>query len=245
MTGTVGLSVGGTNISAVVARSASMTRRSVLTLYPHRPPELGMAPENPNIDERGLLIADFVERVGDPVGIVAADGSVHRADALVAAALHALMSTITDGLAPAEPATVAFPAHWSAPAVAALRRALAALPEWSGRSGWSAVAGGLPVISDATAALAALAHEPGLPARGVVALCDFGGTGSSITLADAGNGLRPIGPTVRHTDLSGELVDHALLRHVLADLPVDLSDTAALGSLSRLRADCRGAKERL
>lgn len=241
MTEGVGLSIGATAMGAVAPHRATATRRPVLTLYRHRPPELGVPSENPNIDPRGLVITDFVDRVGDPVGILAADGSVHRADALAADALCALMYTITDGLPPAQPAAVAFPAHWSAQAVGALRRALAALPEWS------AAADSVPVISDAAAALAALAHEPGLPTRGVVALCDFGGTGSSITLADAGNDLRQIGLTVRHAHLCGDLIDHALLTHVLVHLPadVDFSDTAALGSLTRLRAECRAAKERL
>ncbi len=241
MTEGVGLSIGATTMGAVDSRRATATRRSVLTVYRRRPPELGVPSENPSIDQRGLVITDFVDRVGDPVGIVAADGSVHHAGALTADALCALMYTITDGLPPAQPAAVAFPAHWSASAVGALRRALAALPEWS------VAADALPVISDVQAALTALAREPGLPARGVVALCDFGGTGTSVTLADAGDGLRPIGPTVRHTDLSGDLIDHALLKHVLADLPVhrEVTSTAALGSLARLRAECRGAKERL
>ena len=50
------------------------------------------------------------------------------------------------------------------------------------------------------AALTALQHDPGVPTRGVIALCDFGGTGTSITLADAANGLRadrPDGPPPR------------------------------------------------
>ncbi|MDT5134394.1 MAG: hypothetical protein QOE41_3705 [Mycobacterium sp.] len=237
----VGLSIGAITMGAVVPRHATATRRSVLTLYPHRPPELGLPSENPNINQRGQVITDFVERVGDPVGIVAADGSVHRGDKLVADALCALTYTICEGLPPAQPATVAYPAHWSPGAVRALRRALAVLPEWS-------VATDLvPVISDAEAALTALQHEPGLPSRGVIALCDFGATGTSITLADAADGLRQLGPTVRHTDLSGDLIDHALLKHVLADLPagVDLSGTTVLSSLTRLRAACRAAKERL
>ena len=43
----------------------------MLTLYPHRPPEVGVPSENPNLAERGLIITDFVDRVGDPVAIVA------------------------------------------------------------------------------------------------------------------------------------------------------------------------------
>ena len=105
------------------------------------------------------------------------------------------------------------------------------------------------LVSDATAALTALQDDPGVPTRGVIALCDFGGTGTSITLVDADAGYAPLAPTVRHTDLSGDLIDQALLTHVINDLSaagsIDLSGTSAIGSLTALRAQCRGAKERL
>ena len=77
----VGLSVGATNLAAVVVGRTAVTRSPVLTLYPHRPPEVGVPSENPNLTERGLIITDFVHRVGDPVGIVAPDGSTHRGEA--------------------------------------------------------------------------------------------------------------------------------------------------------------------
>jgi hypothetical protein len=217
-----------------------MARTAVLTLYPHRPPEVGLPTENPNLAERGLVINDFVDRVGDPVGIVAPDGSSHRADVLLGDALRAMLYAVTRGQPPAGPVAVAHPAHWRPSAVTALRAALAAVPEF-GR--------GAPLVSDAVAALTALQRDPGVPARGVIALCDFGGTGTSVTLADAAHGFAPLAPTLRYTDLSGDLIDQALLTHVLADLSaagtVDVAGTSAIGSLSKLRAQCRAAKERL
>ncbi|AGB24266.1 molecular chaperone [Mycobacterium sp. JS623] len=233
----VGLSVGATNLTAVVVGRTAVTRSPVVTLYPHRPPEVGVPSENPNLTERGLIITDFVDRVGDPVGIVAADGSSHLADKVLADALRAMLYTV--GQRPAGPVAVTYPAHWRPAAVDALRTALAAVPEFQQA----------PLVSDASAALTALQDDPGVPTRGVIALCDFGGTGTSITLVDATNGFAPVGPTVRHTDLSGDLIDQALLTHVINDLSaagtIDLSGTSAIGSLSRLRAQCRGAKERL
>jgi hypothetical protein len=238
----VGLSVGATNLTAVVVGRAAVTRSPVLTLYPHRPPEVGVPSENPNLTERGLIITDFVDRVGDPVGIVASDGSTHRADGLCADALRAMLVAVGRGRPPAEPVAVTYPAHWRPSAVQALRTALAGMPEFQRPKP-------APLVSDATAALTALQHDPGLPTRGVIAVCDFGGTGTSITLVDAANGFAPIGPTVRHTDLSGDLIDQALLTHVIDDLSaagtIDLSGTSAIGSLTRLRGQCRGAKERL
>jgi hypothetical protein len=236
----VGLSVGATKLTAVVVGRAAVTRSPVVTLYPHRPPEVGVPSENPNLNERGLIITDFVDRVGDPVGIVAADGSTHLADKVLADALRAMLYTL--GSPPAGPVAVTYPAHWRPAAVDALRNALAAVPEFQ-------VPNPVQLVSDTTAALTALDNDPGVPTRGVIALCDFGGTGTNITLVDATKGFAPIGPTVRHTDLSGDLVDQALLTHVINDLSeagtIDLSGTSAIGSLSRLRAQCRGAKERL
>ena len=233
----VGLSVGASNLAAVVVGRTAVTRSPVVTLYPHRPPEVGVPSENPNLTERGLIITDFVDRVGDPVGIVAADGSSHMADKVLADALRAMLYTV--GRPPAGPVAITYPAHWRPAAVDALRNALASVPELQEA----------PLISDESAALTELQDDPGAPTRGVIALCDFGGTGTSITLVDATNGFAPIGPTVRHTDLSGDLIDQALLTHVIDDLSaagtIDLSGTSAIGSLSRLRAQCRGAKERL
>ena len=211
----------------------------MLTLYPHRPAEVGVPGENPNLSERGLVITDFVDRVGDPVPIVAPDGSSHRAESLTGDALRSLLHALGPVT---EPVGVTHPAHWSPTAVEALRAVLAARPEFSGRPP-------APLVSDAVAALTALQNDPGVPARGIIALCDVGGTGASITLADAANGFRPLGPTVRHTDFSGGLIDQALLSRVVGELAaagsIDLTGTSAIGSLGRLRAQCRDAKERL
>lgn len=219
-----------------------MRRSAVLTRYPNRASEVGVPSENPNLAERGLILTDFVDRVGDPVPMIAPDGSSHRAEVVLVDALRALLLTLFRGGHVAEPVGIAYPAHWRTTAVDALRGALAAVPEF--RTPLPAL-----LVSDATAALTALQHEPGVPARGVIAVCDFGATGTSITLADAANGFQPIGPTVRHVELSGELVDQALLTQVVGGLSaggaVDVTGTSAIGSLGRLRAECRAAKERL
>lgn len=231
-----GLSIGATKLTAVQVGRAAVTRSPVLTRYPHRRSEVGVPGENPNLTERGLILTDFVDRVGDPVGIVAADGSSHRGEVLVAEALGALLTALTGGH-PAGPVTVTHPAHWRPHQVDALRAALG--PELHGA----------PLVADATAALGALQDDPGVPTHGIIAVCDFGGSGTGITLADADNGYQPIAPTVRHPDLSGALIDQALLTRVVDDLSaagtIDLSGTSVIGSLSRLRGECRRAKERL
>ncbi|OCB15444.1 molecular chaperone [Mycolicibacterium porcinum] len=235
----IGLSIGSTNLTAVVVGRAAVTRSPVLTLFPHRAPEVGVPSENANLNERGLILTDFVERVGDPVGMLAPDGSSHRGETVLADALAALLRTLTGGRPPADPIAVTHPAHWRPNQVAALRTELGAVADF-----------GDPVlVSDARAALVALQDNPGVPTRGVIAVCDFGGSGTSITLADADNGYQPIAPTIRHADLSGDLIDQGLLTHVVNDLSaagtIDLAGTSAIGSLGRLRAECRRAKERL
>jgi molecular chaperone DnaK (HSP70) len=66
---------------------------------------------------------------------------------------------------------------------------------------------------------------------------------------DAAGDYRPVVSTVRHHDFSGDLIDQALLGAVMANLPAmcsfDRSGTSAIGSLNRLRAGCRSAKEQL
>jgi len=99
------------------------------------------------------------------------------------------------------------------------------------------------------AALFALQANPGVPSRGIVAVCDFGGSGTTLTLVDAANGYQAIAPAVRYAEFSGDRIDQALLTHVVSDLSsagsFDTSTTSAIGSLSRLRSACRYAKERL
>ena len=237
----LGLSIGSTNLAAVTADHA-VTRKPVLTLFRQRPPEVGVPSENPRLDEPGLVVTDFVDRVGDPVGIVASDGSAHRSEALVADALRALAYTATGGRALPEGAVVTYPARWGPATVEALGSALSRVSEWSNR------ARPLTLIPDAAATLIAVRANPGIPARGIVAVCDFGGSGTSITLVDAAAGYQPVAPTVRH-EFSGDLIDRALLASVMADLPSagssDPFGTSAIGSLARLRTGCRIAKEQL
>lgn len=236
----LGLSVGATNLAAVTA-DRSVTRKPVLTLYRQRPPEVGVPSENAKLNEPGLVITDFVDRVGDPAGIPAADNTIHRSETLVADALRALAHTATDGRPMPEAVAVTHPAHWKPAAVTALRTALSRVSEWS--------RDGVVLLPDSEAALTALQTSPGLPGNGVVALCDFGGSGTTVSLLEAGPGFQAVAPPVRFTEFSGDRLDQALLTHVVNNLSTggsfDASATSGIGSLQQLRAQCRYAKERL
>lgn len=237
----LGLSIGATNLAAVTSDHA-VTRKPVLTRYPDRPAEVGVPAENPRLQGPGVVITGFVNRVGDPRPVVASDGSVHRSEILLADALRALAYAATGGRALPDDIAVTYPAHWESAAVEALGAALGEIPEWSRR------ARPIVLIPDAAAALLAVRTSPGLPARGTVAVCDFGGSGTSITLMDADGDYRALSPTVRHRDFSGDVIDQALLGVVVANMPTTgafPTGTAAIGSLSRLRGGCRVAKEQL
>ncbi len=221
MSDPLGLSIGTTNLVAARVGNPPISRRSVLG----RP---------------GQMLSGFVERVGDPVPLVAADGSSHQADVLMVEALDGMI--MAAGGDHSADLSVAVPAHWNAATLHALRTAMRTRPRLSPN--------GTParLVSDAVASLTALAANPGLPRRGVVALMDFGGGGTSITLADASSGYEPI-ETVRLTDFSGEQIDQALLAHVLEGIAdsddTDTEGTTAVGSLAALRDQCRLAKETL
>jgi Hsp70 protein len=236
----LGLSVGATNLAAVTADRA-VTRKPVLTLYRQRPPEVGVPSENPKLNEPGLVITDFVDRVGDPAGIAAADNTTHRSETLIADALRALAYTATDGRPLPDAVAVTHPAHWDPAAVNSIRVALSRVSEWS--------RGRLVLLPDSEAALFALDANPGIPNSGIVAVCDFGGSGTTLSLVDAANGYRAVTPAVRHTEFSGDRLDQALLTHVINDLSTggsfDTSATSAIGSLKQLRTACRYAKEQL
>ncbi|WP_459984509.1 Hsp70 family protein, partial [Mycobacterium avium] len=237
----LGLSIGATNLAAITSDHA-VTRKPVLTRYPDRPAEVGVPAENPRLQGPGVVITGFVNRVGDPRPVVASDGSVHRSEILLADALRALAYAATGGRALPDDIAVTYPAHWESAAVEALGAALGEIPEWSRR------ARPIVLIPDAAAALLAVRTSPGLPARGTVAVCDFGGSGTSITLMDADGDYRALAPTVRHRDFSGDVIDQALLGVVVANMPTTgafPTGTAAIGSLSRLRGGCRVAKEQL
>jgi hypothetical protein len=166
------------------------------------------------------------------------DGSAQDGEHLLAERLHALACAATESGPPPPAVTVTHPAHWPATAVDAMRAALGRVPEWSEHP--------VSLISDVAAALTALQANPGLPAEGIIAVCDFGGSGTSITLVDVAPG-QPVGATVRDTEFSGELIDRALLNYVVADVstagPPD--GNPATDSSTRLHEQCHNAKEQL
>lgn len=237
MSESLGLSIGVANLVAARAGGAPVTRSSVLTLFEDRPTEVGLPEENPNLTAPGLVLRGFVERVGDRAPLVAADGTKYLGAALTVEAIEAMARAVGYG----SPITIAVPAYWSDAQFAALREEFFAQSDLA-RGGVAPM-----LVSDATAALAALRGAPGFPVDGVVALCDFGAGGTTVTLMDAHAGFAPVGPSVRYGDFSGDAIDQLIADHVLASdvSTAMLGGTARLGSQTRLLGACRRAKEQL
>jgi hypothetical protein len=237
MSESLGLSIGMANLVAARAGAAPVTRSSVLTLFEHRPTEVGLPEENPNLTEPGLVLRGFVERVGDRAPLVAADGTKYLGAALTVEAIEAMARAVGYG----SPITIAVPAYWSDAQFAALREEFFAQSDLA-RGGVAPM-----LVSDATAALAALRGTPGFMADGVIALCDFGAGGTTVSLMDAKTGFAPVGPAERNTDFSGDAIDQLILDHLLASdvSTAMLGGTARIGSQARLLSACRRAKEQL
>uniref|UniRef100_UPI00389B043B Hsp70 family protein n=1 Tax=Mycobacterium sp. HUMS_1102779 TaxID=3383487 RepID=UPI00389B043B len=234
MSESLGLSIGVANLVAAHPGGARVRRSPVVTLYEDRATEVGLPDENPKLTEPGLVLRGFVERVGDRTPLVAADGTKYLGEVLTVEAIEAMARTVGSGT----PITVAVPAYWSEAQSTALREEFFAQPDLA--------AGGVPpmLVSDATAALAALRAGPGLPADGVVVVCDFGAGGTSVTLSDAGSNFRLLAPSLRYADFSGDAIDRLVLQHVRGTAP-DADATTRMGSPGRLLGQCRRAKEQL
>nr|WP_082929780.1 Hsp70 family protein [Mycobacterium sp. 1164966.3] len=241
----LGLSIGTTNLVAARSASPPVTRRAVLTLYPHCAPKVGVSQndaENPNLSAPGVLVSGFVERIGGSVALVSSDGSAHDPDLLMVEALDAMVNAAGADASSSE-ISIAAPAYWKPATVQALRDGL--------RTHVGFVRSGMAprLVSDAVAALTAVDCELGLPDDGVVGLLDFGGAGTSATLIKLGTDFEPVSPTIRCRDFSGNEVDQALLLHVFEELghsgDMDPASTQASGGIGELTEQCRAAKERL
>ena len=84
MTEPLGLSIGTTNLVAARVGRPPVTRRSILNLFAGQTPEVGAPGEFPAHGEPTVVLDGFVERVGDPVPLVAADGTAHRGEQVLA-----------------------------------------------------------------------------------------------------------------------------------------------------------------
>src|SRR5690625_6028711 len=101
----LGLSIGTTNFVAARVGFPPMTRRAVVTLLPHQPPQIGAPPG------AGPTFSGFVDRVEDPTPLVGADGIAHTPDQLLLDAIEAMVIAVgaQPGIAQL---SLALPAYW-------------------------------------------------------------------------------------------------------------------------------------
>lgn len=238
----LGLSIGTTNLVAARNGSSPVTRRCVLTLYPHCAPKIGAPEENLHAAEPGVPMRGFVERIGDSIALVSPDGSAHDPGLLMVEALDAMVLAAGADASCSE-ISIAVPAHWKPAAAQALRDAL--------RTHLGFVRSGMAprLVSDAIAALTAVKSELRLPDEGVVGVLDFGGSGTSATLVNLAGDFEIVSATMRYTALSGDEIDQELQLRAFEELGhgsgLDPGSTAGVGQLADLREQCRAAKERL
>ena len=238
----LGLSIGTTNLVAACHGSSPVTRRAVLTLYPHCAPKVGVPGQDSHVIEPGMVMHGFVQRVGGSAALLSSDGSAHDPDLLMVEALDAMVVAAGADASSSE-ISIAVPAYWKPGTVQALRNGLRTHVGFV-RSGMAPC-----LVSDALAAATAVNSECGLPTEGVVGVLDFGGSGTSVTLVNTKSDFELASATMRYVDFSGDELDQALLLHVLDELghsgDIDLGGTAAMSQLDELRDVCRAAKERL
>ena len=240
MSDALGLSIGTTNLVAIRDGRPPLTRRSILTLFNDRAPEVGAPGEYPNPDQPGLMLTSFVDRVGDPVAIVASDGSSHRAEYVLVDALDAMARAVGGGAArhhrgarTLEPrgrrraargaAHQAEPVPW--------RRCRRRSSRTRGGAGRAAHRAGTAAERDRRAVR--LRRKPGPASRWP--------TQAPASPSSATRCATPSSPATSSTRRCSTTSSQA---SPTPTTPTRAS-TAAVGSLARLRDECRQAKERL
>ena len=182
----------------------------------------------------------FVERVGDRTPLVASDGTKYLGDALTVEALEVMARSVGYGT----PITIAVPAYSVGGAVRGVaRRVLRPAPASNG------VAPTVDLRRHRRVRGAAVLNQ-GFPPPASSRVCDFGASGTTVTLIDAGAGSAQVGPSVRYTDLSGDAIDQLILNRVRESTPNTdttggLASTTRMGSLTRQLDQCRHTKEQL
>ncbi|MBS1697134.1 MAG: Hsp70 family protein, partial [Actinobacteria bacterium] len=167
----------------------------------------GEAAEKQGSEHPERLLHDFVRDVGDSTPLIAGDFAV-RADDLYARLMGWAVMTVTAARgAPPALVAIAHPDSWRGHRIEAVRTRLSEM--------------GLDAVLLLPAAAAAARQQyaaGGLPARGTVAVYDFGGSGfcGAVLRAQGGGDYRLTDTPVLLDDVSGRAFDHRVLHHALA-----------------------------
>ncbi|NKY27414.1 Hsp70 family protein [Nocardia gamkensis] len=248
----LGISVGASNSVAVAATEEGddglgpsgggylRSHPSVLRLSEDMAPTLGAGTRSTGRHSSDVLLEGFLARVGDPVGILAEDGSSYSAPDLVATAIGCLVDEIAEetGRSGAQATVACHPAWWSRHTVDIQRDALE-------RAGL----GEVTLVPEPTAAIRWLDAAHGWADDGAVIVFDLGATGSTVSVVRTGEHAILLGTPLRNTDVAGAEFDLLTMRYVLANAVLaadfDPFDPVVERELSALRERCRKAKEEL
>ncbi|MGW4479479.1 Hsp70 family protein [Rhodococcus triatomae] len=186
-------------------------------------------------DAAAVVVSGFANRVGDPVALIADDGSTHTGTDLVAATVRCLVDTApaTDAVA------VAHPAVWTGHQADMLSDAL-------GRAG-------LPdtvLVTEPQAAVGWMRYTHPSTDDAPIVVYDLGAGSLDVTVVQPAENPEILGTPLRSEEYSGSAFDHMVLQHVLGALPdgvdgIDPFEPATAAALTDLRARCRVAKEAL
>ncbi|QCQ92538.1 Hsp70 family protein [Rhodococcus sp. SGAir0479] len=243
----LGIAVGTTNsVIAVAPDHASATDETAAVHS--RPTALSVPTDGApvlaglDVSPTGTRVTGYVERVGDPVGLLDDSGRVHRGEDLFAATVTGLIATVHDegdDTASADAVVVTHPTAWSAYTVSALESALdrAGVPD-------------ARLVPEALACVRWLESARGPQGDGVVVVYDLGGSGLDVTVVRTGAAPSVIGRPLHSEDFAGDSIDHLVTRLVLDGLAgrtadLDPFDAATTAALLDLRRRCTDAKEAL
>ncbi|WP_405160133.1 Hsp70 family protein [Nocardia sp. NBC_01499] len=238
----LGITVGSSNSVAVAAAQDDggdvVSHPSVLRLAADTPPALGTAPRTTARHADDVLLEGFLARVGDPVDMLAEDGTAHSAADLVAAAVACLMDEISTDAREYGTTVACHPAWWSRHTVEIQRAAL-------DREGLREVT----LVPEPAAAVRWLESAHGQLGDGAVIVYDLGASGLTVSVVRTGDHASLLGTPLRTTDIAGAEFDLLTMRYVLANAVLandfDPFDPAVERELSALRERCRTAKEEL
>ncbi|MFE7746138.1 Hsp70 family protein [Nocardia sp. NPDC057455] len=248
----LGITVGASNSVAVAATEEGddghspsgggylRSHPSVLRLSQDMAPTLGAGSRSTGRHSSDVLLEGFLARVGDPVGILAEDGSSYSAPDLVATAIGCLVDEIAaeTGRTGTQATVACHPAWWSRHTVDLQRVALE-------RAGL----GEVTLVPEPTAAIRWLDAAHGRADDGAVIVFDLGATGSTVSVVRTGEHASLLGTPLRNTDIAGAEFDLLTMRYVLANAVLaadfDPFDPVVERELSALRERCRKAKEEL
>ncbi|MBC9817099.1 Hsp70 family protein, partial [Nocardia farcinica] len=245
----LGITVGASNAVAVatagevadvdagpVSGGAVTAHPSALRLSREAAPAFAGSSRGRHSDD--VVLEGFLPRVGDPVDILAEDGSAHAAQDLVATAIGCLIDEVSAATGARPGAVVAcHPAWWSLHTVEVQRAALEA-----------AGLGEVTLVPEPAAAARWLEAAQGPLGEGAIVVLDLGATGATASVVRTGAHTAVLA-SLRSTEIGGDEFDLLTMRYVLANAlggaDFDPFDPVTERRLAILRESCREAKESL